>query len=99
MSVEPFDSPQARAVLEAVCSMFKITEKALVSESKAPSLVYFRRVAWQATRELYPYVSTTEMGRLYRRDHTTIAEGLRRCAQLKHCLAEDVARVKEAVRR
>lgn len=99
MSVEPFDSPQARAVLEAVCSMFKITEKALVSESKAPSLVYFRRVAWQATRELYPYVSTTEIGRLFRRDHTTVVQGLRWCARYKHALAADVARVKDAVQR
>lgn len=72
--------PVARRIVEAVAAAFEV----------APDGVFSRRRSWDLTRPRYAAyrllqarnLSTTRIGMLLKRDHTTVVHGLRRALEL-----------------
>ncbi len=71
---------KVEAIIAAVCKRTEVEERQLFGSSRRKSIAEARSLAYLLVREL-TRLSFPEMGRLFKRDHTTIIPGVRRAAR------------------
>ena len=71
---------KAETIIAAICVRMEVEERQLFGASRRKSIAEARSLAYLLVREL-TRLSFPEMGRLFRRDHTTIIPGVRRAAR------------------
>lgn len=65
-----------RGVLEATADTFGVAVADLTGPSRAQSIVAARQAAMLILRDHIPWLSCEEIGRLLRRDHSTVLYGV-----------------------
>jgi chromosomal replication initiator protein len=77
-SVEPPPlGPSIRAIQDAVCEVFGVSWVDLISNRRAGPVVHARHAAMWLAR-WHTFASYPEIGRAFRRDHTSIIHGVSR---------------------
>lgn len=73
------DVPQkkldAEAITKTAAEHFGVSVEAIKSDNKMASVVRDRRTAFYLCRKLLPQVSTTDLGRFFKKDHSTVIQG------------------------
>jgi chromosomal replication initiation ATPase DnaA len=68
---------KVETIIAAVCARMEVEERQLFGSSRRKSIAEARSLAYLLVREL-TRLSFPEMGRLFKRDHTTILVGVKR---------------------
>ena len=76
-SNEPRQREFIRSILDQVCEVFEIPVQTLLSRDRTPEVASARQAAMYLVRT-YTDLSSVEIGRLFRRDHSTVLAGVRR---------------------
>jgi chromosomal replication initiator protein len=73
-------------VLKAVCDVTNVTPELMIGPRRNQGIARVRHLAMYLVRESCPHASFPMMGRLFRRDHTSIIHG---CKRAERRLRED----------
>jgi len=74
-------SPAVEDVINEVCEQFHVTREAVMSESRLKSVSKARQMIYARLRVAPFEFSTTEIGNIMGRDHTTVIAGLKRVGE------------------
>jgi chromosomal replication initiator protein len=78
-------TPRVTDIQAAVCQQYHISPVEMTSRRRGSKAARPRQVAMYLTRELTP-LSTPEIGRVFRRDHTTVIHA---CRTIEAIMAHD----------
>lgn len=83
---DPVDvGAECHAAVSAVCSAFKVQRESILNPTRGNRLATTPRLmAYALVKEMRPEASTTDIGRAFHRDHSSIVSGL---ASHKHRMA------------
>lgn len=74
--------PRLEAIIAAACEASGISRELMTGPRRSRRLARPRQVAMLACANLATHASLPQIGRAFRRDHTTIMHGIRRAAEL-----------------
>ena len=85
--------PLSQEILRAVSKRSGITQSALKSPDKNQHIVYWRNIAITVMRSHLPCATTSWIGNIFRRDHTTILHALRSVERRPERYISDIRKV------
>jgi chromosomal replication initiation ATPase DnaA len=68
-------------VIRVAAAVLDVDPRMLLGERRLPELVAARHLAVFIAKTRWPQISTTRLGQVFQRDHTTIMDALRRAQQ------------------
>lgn len=97
MPPKVFRNEAGRAVIQAATLCSGWPYRALVGPSRDANLMLWRRAAIWLLKEYMPDISTLQLGRIFRRDHSTIIRALNEAKRRPEAIADQVAAMKETI--
>ena len=67
-------------IIDAVCAYYNVERDLLSQANRSRKVVVARHVIWHLMRRFMKKAYLTDMGRMFRKDHTTVIHGLRSIA-------------------
>lgn len=77
--------PDTRAIIQDVCERHDVRFDELLSETRSRSIVIARCAAIRAVKRLRPHYSLPMLGRIFQKDHATIAYHLHALRESRRC--------------
>lgn len=81
-----------RQVIDATLAASGLTARDLVGPSRFRNIMLVRHASWAVARK-WTTASTTQIGKLWHRDHSTVVSGLQRVAKQPHVYAGIIAAI------
>lgn len=76
--------PSAEAIISAILTATEISQYEFLREGRSSEKISrARQMGYWLTKQLRPDMSLNEMGRMFRKDHTTLISGVRRFEEVR----------------